>query len=331
MQTGKIATDYATPYSLAELDAAAELIYRYMKPTPQYCWPLLSRRLGCEVWVKHENFTCVGGFKVRGGILYAEQLRRENPRATGMVAATRGNHGQSLAYGARLFGFKIVIVVPHGNSVEKNAAMEALGAELIVHGADFQESFEYATQLAKERKLIMAPNFDLTLTKGVSTYALELFRGAPRLDTIYVSIGMGSGVCGVMAARNALGLRTTVVGVVSAGAPAYSISFRSHKLESHAVTTFIADGMACRKPDPLALEMIWAGVDHVVEVTDEEVEAAMRAYFSDIHSVAEGAGAAGLAAAMKERERLAGKRIGLVLSGGNVDREVFARVLSQGT
>src|SRR5579863_722398 len=329
MQTGKVVQDSITPLSLAELDAAAELIYRYMKPTPQYCWPLLSRRLGCEVWVKHENFTCVGGFKVRGGILYAEQLRRENPSATGIVAATRGNHGQSLAYGARLFGFKIVIVVPHGNSVEKNAAMEALGAELIVHGADFQESFEYATQLAKERKLIMAPNFDLTLTKGVSTYALELFRGAPQLDVIYVPIGMGSGVCGVLAAREALGLKTTVVGVVSAGAPAYGISFRSHKLESHPVTTQIADGMACRKPDERALELIWQGVDHVVEVTDKEVEAAMRAYFSDIHSVAEGAGAAGLAAAMKERERLAGKRVGLVLSGGNVDRAVFARVMSE--
>ncbi len=329
MQTGKVVQDSTTPFSLAELDAAAELIYRYMHPTPQYTWPLLSRRLGCEAWVKHENFTPVGAFKVRGGILYAEQLRRENPTAKGFVAATRGNHGQSLAYGARLFGFKPVIVVPHGNSVEKNEAMEALGGELIIHGADFQESLEYAMQVAKERKLIMAPNFDLTLVKGVSTYALEMFRGAPQLDVIYVSIGMGSGVCGVMAARNALGLKTTVVGVVSAGAPAYGISFRSHKLESHAVTTIIADGMACRKPDERALELIWQGVDRVVEVTDKEVEAAMRAYFSDIHSVVEGAGAAGFAAAMKERERLAGKRVGLILSGGNVDRAVFARVLSE--
>jgi threonine dehydratase len=329
MQTGKVVQDSTTQFSLAELDAAAELIYRYMQPTPQYTWPLLSRRLECEVWVKHENFTPVGAFKVRGGILYAEQLRRENPAAKGFVTATRGNHGQSLAYGARLFGFKPVIVVPHGNSVEKNEAMEALGAELIIHGADFQESFEYAIQVAKERGLIMAPSFDMTLVKGVSTYALEMFRGAPQLDVIYVSIGMGSGVCGVMAARKALGLKTTVVGVVSAGAPAYGISFRSRKLESHAVTTFIADGMACRKPDERALEMIWQGVDRVVEVTDKEVEAAMRAYFSDIHSVAEGAGAAGLAAAMKERERMAGKRVGLVLSGGNVDRAVFARVLSE--
>jgi threonine dehydratase len=324
----KLASDSLKLFSLAELDATASVVHRYIQPTPQYCWPPLSRRVGCEVWAKHENHTPVGAFKVRGGIVYLNELRKLNPEAKGFVAATRGNHGQSLAFAARLFGFKAVIVVPHGNSEEKNAAMAALGAELIVHGDDFQASLEYAAELALERKLLPAASFDPLLVKGVSSYALEMFRGMPEPDVVYVPIGMGSGICGVIAARDALGMKTAVVGVVSAGAPAYALSFRSRQQVSHVVDTRIADGMACRKPDERALEMIWRGAERVLEVTDDEIEAAMQAYFSDTHNVAEGAGAAALAAALQERRLLAGKRVALILSGGNVDRAAFARVLS---
>jgi threonine dehydratase len=278
--------------------------------------------------VKHENHTPLGAFKVRGGIVYVSALRTQHPEAKGLVAATRGNHGQSLAFAARLFGFKAVVVVPHGNSEEKNAAMQALGAELIVHGQDFQESLEYAQELATERNLFAAASFHPLLVKGISSYGLEMFRGMPKPDVVYVPIGLGSGICGVMAARDALGLKTAVVGVVSSCAPAYSLSFRKREPISHAVTTRIADGMACRKPDESALERIWRGAERIVEVTDDEVEAAMRAYFSDTHNVAEGAGAAALAAATQDRGRLTGKRVAVVLSGGNVDRAVFARVLS---
>ena len=313
--------------SLAELEAAADLVHRHLPPTPQYCWPLLSGRVGCEVWVKHENHMPVGAFKVRGGIVYLDALRKTNPAANGFVAATRGNHGQSLAFAARLFGYQAVIVVPEGNSAEKNAAMQALGAELITHGADFQESLEYAGRLAEARKLVPAPSFDPLLVTGVASYALELFRGAPEPDIVYVPVGMGSGVCGVIAARDALGRRAAVVGVVATGAPSYALSFRARTPVAHAVTTRIADGMACRKPDERALEMMWRSMERVVEVTDDEIEAAMRAYFSDTHNVAEGAGAAALAAALRERDRLEGKRVALVLSGGNVDRQVFARVI----
>lgn len=328
MAAGQLAANSVITFSLADLESAAELVHRHIPPTPQYCWPLLSRRLGCEVWVKHENHTPLGAFKIRGGIVYLDHLRRAQPEAKGLVAATRGNHGQSLAFAAKLFGFRAVMVVPHGNSQEKNAAMQALGAELIVHGEDFQESYEYAVDLARERKLIAAPSFDPLLVKGVSSYALEMFRGTPEPDVVYVPIGMGSGICAVMAARDALKLKTKVVGVVSTCAPAYALSFRKRRPMSHPVSTRIADGMACRKTDDRALEMIWCGADHIVEVSDDEVEAAMRAYFSDTHNVAEGAGAAALAAAMQERDRLAGKRVAVVLSGGNVDREVFARVLN---
>lgn len=328
MAAGKLISAPMKQFSLAELDAAAELVHRYLPPTPQYYWPQLSHRVGCEVWVKHENHTPLGAFKVRGGISYVSNLRALYPTASGLVAATRGNHGQSLAFAGRLFGLKATVVVPHGNSKEKNAAMEALGAELVVHGEDFQESLEYAHQLAAERKLIAAESFHWLLVKGISSYGLEIFRGMPKPDVVYVPIGLGSGICGVMAARDALRLDTAVVGVVSSGAPAYRLSFDQRKPVLHAVSTRIADGMACRKPDEAALELIWRGAERVVEVTDEEVEAAMRYYFSDTHNVAEGAGAAALAAALQERGKLSGKRVVLVLSGGNVDRAVFARVLS---
>jgi len=315
-------------FSRVELEEASNVVRRLVPATPQYCWPQLSQRLGCEVWVKHENHTPVGAFKIRGGVFYLSEMKRANHKLRGFVAATRGNHGQSLAFAANQFALKAVIVVPHGNSKEKNSAMRALGAELIVHGTDFQEALEFAARLAEEQELLATPSFDPLLVQGVASYALELFGGMPEPDVVYVPIGMGSGICGVMAARDALNMKTALVGVVSKGAPAFALSFHQHRLISHTVTTQICDGLACRTPDMRAVDWIRNGVDRIVEVDDNEVEAAMRIYFSDTHNVSEGAGAAALAAAVQEQELIKGKRIALVLSGGNVDRDVFARVLN---
>ena len=309
------------------LDRAAAVVYQTLAPTPQFAWPLLATELGAEVWVKHENFTPTGAFKVRGGLVYFHELLAGGARPAGVISATRGNHGQSVGYAARKNNIAATIVVPYGNSLEKNAAMRALGVELIEHGAEFQESREFAGNLAGERKLHMIPAFHPHLVRGVATYALELLRAVPDLATVYVPIGQGSGISGMIAARDALGLKTEVVGVVSAHAPAYKLSFESRKPVEHAVTTELADGMACRVPDAAALDMIWRGAARVLAVTDDEVAAAMRLYFSATHSTAEGAGAAPLAGALQERERNRGRRIAVVLSGGNVDRDMFARVL----
>jgi threonine dehydratase len=314
--------------TLAELEAAAALIYEHMPATPEYNWPLLDEVAGTEVWVKHENHTPVGAFKIRGGIVYMEALKRTHPEITGVVGATRGNHGQSMGFAARMTGMPTVVVVPHGNSPEKNAAMRALGVELIVSGEDFQEACECADRLADERGLHRWPGFDSLLVRGVGTYCLELLRGAPELDTVYVPVGMGSGICGMMAARDALGLKTKIVGVVSTGAPAYQLSFEAGHAIDHAVTTVLADGMACRCPNDDALAAMLAGVERVVAVSDEEVAAAMRAIFIATHNVAEGAGAASFAALLQEREQMRGKRVGVVICGGNVDAAVFAEVLT---
>ncbi len=311
--------------SLAQLEAAARTVHAVVPPTPQYAWPLLADRLGTEVWVKHENHTPVGAFKIRGGLVYFDDL---DDSASGVIAATRGNHGQSVGFGARRRGLPAVVVAPHGNSREKNAAMRALGVELIEHGDDFQAAVEHARKLAGERGLEMVPSFHPLLVRGVGTYALELLRAAPGLDVVYVPIGLGSGICGVLAAREALGARTEVVGVVSTHAPAYAESFKQRRAIERPARTRLADGMACRTPDPEALELIWRGVDRVVEVTDDEVAGAIRMFYECTHNVAEGAGAAPLAAALQERSRNAGRRIAVVLSGGNVDRELFAEVLS---
>lgn len=315
--------------SLSEIERAAAIVYAAMPPTAQYAWPLLARRTGCETWVKHENHTPLGAFKVRGGIVHLQNLKRATPRLAGVIAATRGNHGQSIAFAAARVGVKAVIVAPHGNSTEKNAAMAALGAELIEHGHDFQAALEHAQALARERGLAMIESYCDDLVVGVASYALELFRGCPALDTVYVPIGLGSGICGVMAVRDALGLATEVVGVVAENAPAYALSFEQRKPVSTNSADTIADGVACRVPNETALAMIWKGAARVVRVGEDEIRAAMRTLFSATHNVAEGAAAAPLAAALKERARLAGKRIALIVSGGNVDRAVFARVLSE--
>jgi threonine dehydratase len=310
---------------LASLESAAGIVYRVMPPTPQIRWPLLEARAGAEVWVKHENHTPTGAFKVRGGIVYMDQLRRCEPGVTGVAAATRGNHGQSVAFAATRAGLRAVIVVPQGNSPEKNAAMRAFGAELIEHGAGFQEAYEYLAGVAAAERLHMVRSFDPALVAGVGTYALELFRAVPTLETVYVPIGMGSGICGTIAARNALGLQTEIVGVVASGAPAYALSFRAGKPVSTATAETMADGLSCRVPDPAALETILAGVARIVTVDDAEIQAAMRHLFSDTHSAAEGAGAASLAALLKERT---GRRAAVILSGANVDSDVFASTLA---
>ena len=313
--------------SLTQIEAAAEIVYEVMAPTPQYRWPLLCELLRTELWVKHENHTPIGAFKIRGGLVYFHHLARQPNGLKGVISPTRGNHGQSVGFAARRYGIPATIVVPFGNSREKNTAMRALGVELIEHGEDFQAANEFAIGLARERDLHMVPPFHPLLVQGVATYALELLRHVSPLDVIYVPIGLGSGVCGMVAARDALGLSTRVVGVVSKHAPAYALSFEQRKPVDHIVTTRLADGVACRSPEPAALEIIWQGVDHIVEVSDDEVAAAMRTLFKDTHNVAEGAGALSLAAAILERERLSGKTVAVIMSGGNVDRQVFAKVL----
>ena len=314
--------------SLAELEAAASLVHEVMIPTPAHCWPLLSARVGAEVWVKHENHTPLGAFKVRGGLVYMTDLKRREPKLEGVIAATRGNHGQSVAFACRRVGLRAVIVVPQGNSREKNAAMRAQGAELIEHGHDFQSAYEYARDLARERGLHPMPSFDRRLAAGVASYALELFRAVPDIDTVYVPIGLGSGICGTMAARDALGLKTKVVGVVAANAPAYALSFTAKQPVSTNSADTIADGVACRVPDPDALGLILRGADRIVSVSEAEIRAAMRHLFTDTHNLAEGAGAAALAGLLQERDRMTGKRVAVIQTGGNIDRELYLSVLA---
>jgi threonine dehydratase len=314
--------------TLAQIEDAQAIVYRYMSPTPQYTWPLLNQRLGTEVWIKHENHTPVGAFKLRGAIVYIEWLKQTQPSVAGVVAATRGNHGQGVGMAARLIGLKAVIVVPHGNSPEKNRAMQAQGVELVEHGHDFQESLEFARGLATERSFALVDSFHERLVMGTATYALEFFKGAPPLDAIYVPIGLGSSICGVAAARNALGIKTEIIGVVSAQSPSYALSFSQHTIVEAPAATLIADGLACRKPNPSAMESIWNNVARIVEVSDAEIVDAMRVYYQDTHNLAEGAAAAALAASICQASVLGGRRIGLVLTGANVDAAVFAKILA---
>jgi threonine dehydratase len=316
--------------SLAEIERASEVVRAAMPPTPQYRWPVLAQRAGCELWVKHENHTPISAFKIRAGLVYMDWLKRSEPKIKGVLAATRGNHGQSVTVAARRAGLASVIVVPKGNSVEKNAAMRAQGAELIEHGHDFQEAFEYAQGLARERGLHPMPSFDPMLVHGTATYGLELFRAVPDLDAVYVPIGLGSGICGTIAARDALGLRTRVVGVVAENAPAYALSFKAGKPVATNSAATMADGLACRTPDARAVAAINGGAERIVQVSEGEIKAAMRAYFTDTHNLAEGAGAAALAALLKEKDATRGKRVALILSGGNVDAAVYRGVLAEG-
>ena len=312
-------------FSLAELEAAQHLVHTSFPGTPQYTWPLLTERAGAEIWVKHENHTPIGAFKVRGGLTYVDALLRREPATRGLISATRGNHGQSLAFAGRRAGLSVTIFAPEGNSSEKNAAMRALGAELIEFGRDFQAAREEAMRLADIRGLHAVPSFHRDLALGVSTYALELLTERPDLDVLYVPIGQGSGICGCIAARDALGLKTDIVGVQSAEAPAYALSFAAgHVVRTNSADTF-ADGMATRVPDEEAFAMIAKGAARITLVSDNKIAVAIRSYWTDTHNLAEGAGAAALAAAMKERSRLKGRKVGLVLSGGNIDFDLFQR------
>ena len=311
------------------IQSAQRTVYSAMPPTPQYNWPLLKQALGFELWVKHENHTPLGAFKVRGGLTYVDWLRRTQPEVRHLVSATRGNHGQSIGFAVRQHGLKATIVVPHGNSVEKNAAMRALGVELVEYGEDFQASAEYAAVLAQQGQLHRVPSYHPELVRGVATAYVEFFealRDTPP-DVMYLPIGMGSGISGASVARSYCGVKTRLIGVVSTLALAYQKSFQSGAPVDSPVTTAIADGMACRSAVPEALEVIRREVDDVIAVSDEEVASAMRLMYTSTHNVAEGAGAAALAGATQQRDRWAGKRVGVVLSGGNVDAAVFARVL----
>jgi threonine dehydratase len=316
--------------SLDEIREAQKLIYSIMQPTPQLSWPLLKQRFGTEVWIKHENHTAMGAFKARTAIVYVAELLKREKGLRGLITATRGNHGQSVALAGQRFGVPVTIVVPFGNSREKNAAMRGQGAKLIEFGGDFQESRQHAARLADEQGLHMVQPYHRDFLKGIASYWMELFEAVPDLDVVYVPIGMGSGICSGCAVRNGLGLRTKIVGVVADGAPAYALSVEQGRTVEAAVTTEIADGMACRTPDEDALQIIRENVERLVRVSDDEIRRAMKIYFTDTHNVVEGAGAAALAAALKEKAAIAGKRVGVVATGGNVDYNVFAEVLLAG-
>ena len=318
-------------FQRSEVDAALAAVRAFMPATPQFAWPLLRERLGMKVWVKHENHTPAGAFKVRGGITYFASLAVREPEVRGVISATRGNHGQSVGWGARRHGLDATIVVPHGNSVEKNAAMRALGVKLLEHGEDFQAAREHAIALAAQHGLHMVPSFHRDLVLGVLTYWVEFFASFPRGEepaVVYVPVGQGSGFCAAAAARAHTGVRSKLVGVVSAHATTYLESFRAGRVVEAPVTTHLADGMACRLADAEALGIVLREAEDVVAVTDAEVANAMRILFADTHNVAEGAGAAGLAAAIQQRERFGAQTVGFALTGGNVDTDMFARVLA---
>ena len=318
--------DAALP-TLDELESARAVVARHMAPTPHIRWPLLASRTGAEVWVKHENHTPIGAFKIRGGLNYMNRLKSEQPDCPGVITATRGNHGQSVALAASLAGIPATILVPFGNNPEKNAAMKVFGADLIEHGDDFQEAYEHADGLAAEKGLRAIPPYHPWLIEGVGTYALEFLAAEPDLDIVYVPIGMGSGISGLIAARDGLSLTTRIVGVVAENAPCYALSFESGKPVATNSSDTLADGMACRTPDPAAVEVILRGAERIVKVSEDEILAAMGHYFTDTHNAAEGAGAAPLAALLKERDKMARKRVGLILSGGNADKDLLARAL----
>ena len=316
--------------SLAEIESAKALIRPHIRETPTYRWPLLEKDLGVEVWVKHENHTPVGAFKIRGGLVYLDELKRTEPDTAGIIAATTGNHGQSIAYAARELGMRAVIVVPHGNNPEKNAAMRSLGAELVEHGREFQEALEYSRELAAREGLHAVPSFHPWLVRGVATYGLELFHSVADLDAVFVPIGLGSGFCGLAAARAAIGLKAALIGVVSEHAPAYQLSFRQGEFIEQPSTTRVAEGVACKTPNRDALEHIREHAHDIVTVSDDEAIDGVAELLRCTHQLAEGAGALSWAALKKHREAWQGKRVAVILCGGNAStalmREAVARL-----
>jgi threonine dehydratase len=314
-------------FTFDELESATATIRAFVPPTPAHAWPLLAAATGAEVVVKHENHTPTGSFKARGGLVYVDALVRDGLKPKGLVTATRGNHGQSIAAAATRNGILAVIVVPEGNSPEKNAAMAAFGGEVVTGGKDFDESRAVAAAIQQERGYHFVPSFHRDLVTGVATYAHELFTAHADLDAVYVPIGMGSGICGLITARDLFGLKTEIIGVVADNAPAFALSFAAgHPVKTNSAATF-ADGVATRDPPAEALEIVCKGASRVVRVGENEIADAIRLYYPATHNLAEGAGAAPLAALLQERNRYAGKRIGLVLTGGNIDMPVLAKIL----
>ncbi len=314
-------------FALAELEHAAALVYEVMSPTPLYAWPKLKQRAGCTVWVKHENHTPTGAFKVRGGIVYLDRLRREQPGIRGIISATRGNHGQSLSFAATRAGIAATIYVPKGNSPDQNSAIAAFGAKVVEFGRDFDEAKHEAFRVAPVEGLHFVPSFHRDLVAGVASYALELFRRGPKLDAVYVGVGMGSGICGLVAARDLLGLDTEIVGVGALNANATALSFAAGSPQPQASALTFADGLATREPNAQAIAAICRGVSRWVEVSEDSIANAIRVYFDDAHQVTEGAGAAPLAALLQDRARVANKNVALILSGGNIERARFQQVL----
>jgi threonine dehydratase len=318
-------------FDLSELEEAARLVHRTVPPTPQYAWPRLARHVGCPVWVKHENHTPTGAFKVRGGITYMDALRRSGKPIGGVITATRGNHGQSVALSASRAGIPATIYVPHGNAADQNDAMRTFGAEVVEFGQDFDEARAECARIAAERDLHFIPPFHRNLVIGVASYALELFTAVPDLHTVYAPIGMGSGITGLITVRDLLGLKTEIVGVVAREAPAIALSFEAAQVvRTNSARTF-ADGVATREPMEEALAIIRNGADRIVQLSEEEIAEAVRVYFQMTHQVAEGAGATSLAALLQERNRMAGRTVGVILSGGNIDMAVYRHILEGGT
>ncbi len=315
-------------FELSELERAAALIYTVMAPTPLYAWPRLGRRAGCAVWVKHENHTPTGAFKVRGGLVYLERLRREQPQIRGIISATRGNHGQSLSYAAARTKMACTIYVPVGNSPDQNSAIAAFGAKVVEFGRDFDEARHEAMRVATAEGLHFVPSFHRDLVAGVASYALELFRAGPKLDAVYVGVGMGSGICGLIAARDLLGLDTQIIGVGSVRANATARSFAAGRPEPQTTAHTFADGLATREPNAQAVATLVRGVSRFVEVSEDAIAAAMRVYFDDCHQVCEGAGAAPLAALFAEGPHDAGRQLAVILSGGNIERARYLQVLN---
>ncbi|WP_117000813.1 threonine dehydratase [Desertimonas flava] len=312
------------------LDEAEAIVRRHVAPTPQYAWPLLAAELGAEVWVKHENHTPTGAFKVRGGLVYVDRLRRERPDVPGIITATRGNHGQSIAFAGRVAGIPVTVLVPHGNSPDKNAAMSGFGADVVVHGHDFQAARERAGELAARDGLVSVPSFHPDLVAGVATYARELFDAAGELDAVYVGVGMGSGICGLMGVRDLLGLRTEIIGVVAEQAPATQLSFDAGRVVSTERADTFIDGVACRVPDEEAIAAIVAGAARIVAVSEDDCAEAIRTLLRTTHNLAEPGGAVALAGLLTsaERDRQRGRRVGVVLSGGNLDGPLLAEILA---
>ena len=316
--------------TLSEIEAAKALIRPHIRETPTYRWPLLEAGLGCELWLKHENHTPVGAFKIRGGLVYMDELKRQQPEVRGVIAASTGNHGQSIAFAARRNGLRAVIVVPHGNNPEKNAAMRSLGAELVEHGREFQEALVFSRELAAQEGLHAVPSFHPWLVRGVATYALELFHSVVDLDAVFVPIGLGSGFCGIAAAREALGLKTQIIGVVSEHAPAYALSFQQRQFVEQTSMTRVAEGVACKTPNRDALEYVMRHAHDIVTVSDDEAVTAMREIIQATHNIAEGAGALAYAALKKQRGAWQGKRVACVLTGGNASMSLLAQAMHAG-